>query len=138
VSEQAKELINSHDVFISPVVRLELQYLFEIKRITVDANEIISDLSDRIGLKMCEKNFNSIVSSALDFSWTHDLFDRIIVANAAINHNLLLTKDQNILVNYEKANLVNHYEKKLQKQKSHETTLKINKPKNERIANADF
>ena len=103
LSEQARELINNHEVFISPVVRLELQYLFEIQRVTDEANEIVLDLSDRIGLKMCDKSFNAIVSSALDFSWTHDPFDRIIVANATINHNILITKDQNILTNYKKA-----------------------------------
>lgn len=102
-SEQAKELINGHEVFISPVVRLELQYLFEIQRTTVEANEIVFDLSDRIGLKICDKSFNTIVSGALDFSWTRDPFDRIVVSNAAINHNILVTKDQNILENYEKA-----------------------------------
>jgi len=103
LSEQAKELINDHQVFISPVVRLELQYLFEIQRTTDEANEIVFDLSDRIGLKICDKSFNTIVSGTLDFSWTRDPFDRIIVANAAVNHNILVTKDQNILENYEKA-----------------------------------
>lgn len=103
LSEQAKELINGHQVFISPVVRLELQYLFEIQRTTDEANEIVFDLSDRIGLKICDKSFNTIVSGTLDFSWTRDPFDRIIVANAAVNHNILVTKDQNILENYEKA-----------------------------------
>lgn len=103
LSERAKELINEHEVFISPAVRLELQYLFEIQRITDEANEIIFDLSDRIGLKMCDKSFNTIVSSALNFSWTRDPFDRIIVATATIHHNILVTKDQNILKNYEKA-----------------------------------
>jgi PIN domain nuclease of toxin-antitoxin system len=45
---------------------------------------------------MCDKSLNTIVSGALDLSWTRDPFDRIIVANAAINHNILVTKDQNI------------------------------------------
>ena len=103
LSGLAKELINDHEVFISPVVRLELQYLFEIQRVTDEANEIVFDLSDRIGLKMCDKSFNTIVSSALDLSWTRDPFDRIIVANATVNRNILVTKDQNILKNYEKA-----------------------------------
>ena len=103
LSGLAKELINDHEVFISPVVRLELQYLFEIQRVTDEANEIVFDLSDRIGLKMCDKSFNTIVSSALDLSWTRDPFDRIIVANATVNRNILVTKDQNILENYEKA-----------------------------------
>lgn len=103
LSEQAKELINNHGVFISPVVRLELQYLFEIQSITDEANEIVFDLSDRIGLKICDKSFNAFVRGALDLSWTRDPFDRIIVANASINYNILVTKDHNILENYEKA-----------------------------------
>jgi len=103
LSGLAKELINDHEVFISPVVRLELQYLFEIQRVTDEANEIVFDLSDRIGLKMCDKSFNTIVSSSLALSWTRDPFDRIIVANATVNRNILVTKDQNILENYEKA-----------------------------------
>ena len=102
-SEQAKDLINNNEVTISPVVRLELQYLFEIQRITDEAKLIVSDLSDRIGLKICDKSFNNIISGALDYSWTHDPFDRIIVANANVNHNILITKDQNILNNYDRA-----------------------------------
>ena len=103
LSKKAQELINDHEVIISPVVRLELQYLFEIQRVTDEANEIIFALSDRIGLKMCDKSLNTIVSGALDLSWARDPFDRIIVANASINHDILVTKDQNILENYEKA-----------------------------------
>jgi len=99
-SQQARELINIHDIYISPIVRLELQYLFEIQRIVVEANEIISDLSNRIGLQICDKNFNVIVSEAFNFSWTCDPFDRMIVANAAINQNILVTRDQMILKNY--------------------------------------
>ena len=103
LSEQARYLINNNEVLISPVVRLELQYLFEIQRITDEAKLIVSDLSDRIGLKICDKNFNTIISSALAYSWTRDPFDRIIVANADVNHNILITKDQNILNNYKRA-----------------------------------
>ncbi len=102
-SKQVKELINNNEVIISPAVRLELQYLFEIQRITDESRVIVSDLSDRIGLKICDKSFNTIISGALGYSWTRDQFDRIIVANAAISHNLLVTKDQNILDNYEHA-----------------------------------
>ncbi|MDZ7333269.1 MAG: PIN domain-containing protein [candidate division KSB1 bacterium] len=103
LSEQARYLINNNEVLISPVVRLELQYLFEIQRITDEAKLIVSDLSDRIGLKICDENFNTIISNALNYSWTRDPFDRIIVANADITHNILITKDQNILNNYKRA-----------------------------------
>lgn len=103
LSEQAKELINDNEIAISPIVRLELQYLYEIQRITDDASEIVFDLSDRIGLKICDKNFNTIISGAVGFLWTRDPFDRIIVSNASINKNMLVTKDQTILEHYENA-----------------------------------
>ena len=50
LTKQARDLINGHEVIISSVVRLELQYLFEIQRIRDEANEIVLDLSDRICL----------------------------------------------------------------------------------------
>lgn len=103
MSQQVKDLINAHDVVISPAVRLELQYLFEIQRIAEESNHIVLDLSNRIGLKVCDKSFNTIITGALELSWTRDPFDRMIVANAAIHHDMLITKDENILANYHKA-----------------------------------
>jgi PIN domain nuclease of toxin-antitoxin system len=103
LSERAIDLINNNEILISPVVRLELRYLCEIQRITDEATQIVSDLSARIGLKICDKNFNTIISNTLNHSWTRDPFDRIIVAHADVNHNILITKDQNILTNYKKA-----------------------------------
>ncbi len=103
LSSEAKRLINEHEVFISTVVRLELQYLFEIERITQGGNEIVSDVAARIGLKTCDKSFDAIIGEALALSWTRDPFDRIIVANASLNDNILLTKDQSILQRYQHA-----------------------------------
>lgn len=103
LSEKTKTLIDKNELFISPIVRLELQYLYEIQRITVEANDIILNLSDLIGLQICNKNFNTIINGAFKLSWTRDPFDRIIVANASVNQNILVTKDQNILKNYQKA-----------------------------------
>ena len=60
LSVQTKELINEHEIYVSSVVRLELQFLYEIQRITAEAKEIVFDLSERIGLKVCEKRFGSI------------------------------------------------------------------------------
>ncbi|MCP4578987.1 MAG: type II toxin-antitoxin system VapC family toxin [Deltaproteobacteria bacterium] len=103
LTEIAKELLNENEIYISAVVRLELQYLNEIERITDGANEIVSDLSNRIGLKICDKSFNSIINYSMDLVWTRDPFDRIIVANAALNNDPLVTKDRKILDHYEKA-----------------------------------
>ncbi|MCB8967605.1 MAG: PIN domain-containing protein [Ardenticatenaceae bacterium] len=99
-SETARALINDHELFISPIVRLELAYLREIERLTTDSNAIISDLAQRIGLQICDKAFNLVVQSALALPWTRDPFDRLIVANAAVHDDILLSKDSNILTHY--------------------------------------
>lgn len=103
LSDPAKNQLNECEIQVSPIVRLELQYLNEIKRITVSANDIITDLSNAIGLKVCDKNFNNIINSSMDLTWTRDPFDRIIVANAALNDDYLVTKDLTILENYHRS-----------------------------------
>lgn len=100
LTDIAKTLINDNEVYVSAIVRLELQYLYEIKRITDEPDVIISNLSEQIGLKICNKNFNDIISISLTITWTRDPFDRLITANALLNNNILLSKDQNILNNY--------------------------------------
>ena len=99
-SEAARELINNHKIAVSPIVRLELQYLYEIQRVTDDAQTIITDLIGRIGLQICGKPFDLVATKALMFPWTRDPFDRLIVAHAALNDNVLLSKDRRILENY--------------------------------------
>ncbi|BAW97892.1 hypothetical protein NIES970_28550 (plasmid) [[Synechococcus] sp. NIES-970] len=94
-------LINDHDLYISPMVRLELQYLYEIERVTVAADAIVIDLSDRLGLKICDRDFNRVIGCGLGIDWTRDPFDRLIVAQAMMGQNILLTKDTKILGNYE-------------------------------------
>lgn len=102
-NQPVKDLINEHALYVCPVVRIELRYLYEIQRITDDADAIMADLSMRMGLKVCDKAFNAIVGKAITFSWTRDPFDRLIVANADLGDAILISKDQNILGNYLKA-----------------------------------
>lgn len=99
-SPSAQNLINDHDLFISPIVRLELQYLYEIERITDEPPAILADLSKRIGLRIDDKELNAIISQAMAYRWTGDLFDRLIVANAALDNTVLLTKDRVIRTHY--------------------------------------
>ncbi len=103
LSEKARYCINDNDIYISPIASLELQYLFEIKRITPRPQTVISALSEAIGLNVCDKNFFQIVQCAQQYSWTRDPFDRIIVAQAALNDNILVTKDQTILTHFKHA-----------------------------------
>ncbi len=100
LSELAKGLINNNEVGISSIVRLELQYLYEIKRITHQPDTIIAELSEQIDLQICNRSFNQIISTSLTINWTRDPFDRIITANSQMGNNILLSKDENILNNY--------------------------------------
>lgn len=100
-SKSSQQLINEHDLKISPIVRLELQYLFEIKRISDGPKTILDDLSERIGMSQCTKPFEQVISKALTIDWTRDPFDRIIVAQASIDGNYLISSDETIHANYE-------------------------------------
>jgi len=103
LSERVCQLIESDELFISPMVSLEIQYLFEIDRISVPAEEIIQDLTQRIGLKICKQPFLNVIASAIKQKWTRDPFDRIIVSQAQIKNAVLLSKDKSILSNYQLA-----------------------------------
>lgn len=99
-SQSIKTIFNENEILISPIVRLELQYLYEIERVKQPAPVIVADLADRIGVSVCDKGFNAIISQAMTLTWTRDPFDRVIVATAALNDNILISRDQNILQHY--------------------------------------
>ena len=93
-SKKAVELIEEHDLLISPAVLLELQFLKEIKRITADPMLVFQTLEETLGLQMCKLDFSKVVIGALSQSWTRDPFDRLIAAHASVRNELLLTKDR--------------------------------------------
>ena len=95
-----QEKISKESLQISPIVILELQYLFEIGRVSKKGLNVVQDLENRIGLSICQLPFEAITSSALEQKWTRDPFDRIIVAQASIKSSKLVTKDITIHKNY--------------------------------------
>ena len=100
LSEKAKIVIEDNDLFISPIVKLELQYLLEIDRISVSPNKILHALQNEISLNICDLDFQSIINKSIDVNWTRDPFDRIITSNASLKNAPLITKDNTILSNY--------------------------------------
>lgn len=100
LSERACQLIEENELLISPLVLLELQYLFEIKRITVEPTVIFDSLVESVGLQKCRASFAQVISEAMRISWTRDPFDRIITATAMIHQTSLLTKDEVIRREY--------------------------------------
>lgn len=100
LSKKAVELIENNDLYISPMVMLELQYLKEIGRLNAEPALMCENLAGSIGLQICDRPFLQIITEAMTISWTRDPFDRVIIANANIGNTQLLTKDKTILENY--------------------------------------
>jgi PIN domain nuclease of toxin-antitoxin system len=92
--------LNSNPLRISPMVILEMEYLYEIKRIKQHSAEIAEILAKTIGLEIGTLPFESVVRTALQYKWTRDPFDRLIVAQAAVRHQPLVSKDEIIQAHY--------------------------------------
>ncbi len=101
--DRVREAIQECDTLISPMVRLELQYLYEIGRTKAAAARVLQYLSGAIGLKLCIHPFTKVIERAERQSWTRDPFDRVIVAQASLEKSMLATKDKTIHSHYEMA-----------------------------------
>jgi PIN domain nuclease of toxin-antitoxin system len=100
---QGLALLESENLVCSPAVNLELQYLYEIGRITEQSRSILEYLGKKTGLRTDDAGFSGIVLEALEHSWTRDPFDRLITAHAALKSAALLSRDETILKHYSRA-----------------------------------
>lgn len=96
----AQQLLEEEDLLISPMVGLELQYLYEIQRVTVPAARVLEALQTELGLTVCDLPFPRVAAVAWDEGWTRDPFDRLIVSQAKVRGAPLLTKDGTIHSHY--------------------------------------
>lgn len=78
-------LLRSADLLFSPIVLLELEYLYEVKRGILSSRDIQRKTEQELGIRVCDLPFSEIVGAALNEQWTRDPFDRLIVANAKAN-----------------------------------------------------
>ncbi len=83
------------------MVELELNYLF--RRGGVSSAHVLKDLAGRIGLGICDLPFSAVTNEALQISWTEDVFDRLIVAQAMVRNSKLVSADEVILAKYSQA-----------------------------------
>lgn len=101
VGRDAAQLIARAELLISPMVLLELEYLYEIGRLTLPAKDILRKLEHELGLHLCDLPFAEVARAALDEKWTRDAFDRIIVAQAKVNGLApLISSDEEIARHY--------------------------------------
>ena len=101
IGRDAARLIRRADVLCSPIVLLEMEYLFEIGRLTLRAKDILSKLEHELGLRVCDLPFAKVATAALDEKWTPDAFDRVVVAQARVNGLApLISSDEQLAQHY--------------------------------------
>ena len=103
LSPLAKREIERGELRVAPIVQLELEYLFELQRVRERAAPVLSALQDRMGLAICDRDPARVAARACELSWTRDVFDRMIVAQAGLNADMLLSADATIRAHYPKA-----------------------------------
>ena len=81
---------------VSPIVELELAYLYEIGRVTEPAAAPLAALRRSIGLEIADLSLAALTQAAVGLSWTRDPFDRLIAAHAIVADVRLVTADETI------------------------------------------
>ena len=103
IPSRARASLDHQPVLVSPMVALELQYLFETGRTNASAHAVLEALAGDMGLRLCDLPFPDVIDVAIRQSWTRDPFDRIIVAQAALRRAPLVSADAAIRANYHRA-----------------------------------
>lgn len=101
--QAVRRRLDSEPLVISPIVELELAYLHEIGRTTQPPAVVVPELRDSVGLTVSGAPFRSVVAVAVGLGWTRDPFDRLIAAQALVEGETLLTRDERIRKNIELA-----------------------------------
>lgn len=91
-----RQRLNGEPLALSPFVRLELQYLFEVGKVSVPAQTIVDELTPSLELVLTDPPSALLCETAAGLGWTQDPFDRFISAQAIATGTALVTKDHTI------------------------------------------
>jgi PIN domain nuclease of toxin-antitoxin system len=103
IPREVQAHLEAHNLQISPAVVLELQFLFEIRRVAEPAQSVVTALEGALGLAVSSLSFQRVVANAIEQVWTRDPFDRLIVAQAQAQGVSLVTADKLIRKHYARA-----------------------------------
>jgi PIN domain nuclease of toxin-antitoxin system len=96
-------LLENEELAISPMVVLELEFLFEVGKTDEGASAVVEALEKIYDIRISDVPFSKAIGYARTLSWTRDPFDRIIIGHAMAEDVRLLTKDTHILRHFHKA-----------------------------------
>lgn len=101
IGQKAQSLLEQAELLISPMVLIELEYLYEVHRIKLRARDLQLKIEHEIGVRVCDLPFATVSYVMLDEKWTRDPFDRMIVAQAKANGlAYLVSADEEIAAHY--------------------------------------
>ena len=104
LSRAARSAAERYDLLISPIVRVELEYLYEVRRSPHRAGFVVFHLADSLNVLVCPLPFDRVARAACHESWTPDAFDRLIVGHARCAPDAyLITADETMRANYHRA-----------------------------------
>jgi PIN domain nuclease of toxin-antitoxin system len=103
LTKAARRAIGKSEPVASAATVFELEMLHQATRRQNSAEKLISALGRDIGLQICNLSFRAVVEPPLSEAWTHDPFDRLIVANAKAAGVPLVTADEKIRQHYSRA-----------------------------------
>ena len=99
----ARRAIDKNTVTISPAVLLEIELLFEIRRLREGAKVIAARLAEDLDIRVAAERFADVATEALALAFTRDPFDRLIVAHASLANAGLVTQDATLRYRYPKS-----------------------------------
>lgn len=101
ITRKAHRALEHSELLVSPMMLVELEYLYEIRRITLPARDVLRKIEFEIGVRMCVLPFQEVAAVAAEEKWTRDPFDRMIVAQAKSNGLApLISADEEIREHY--------------------------------------
>lgn len=68
-------LLENEELAVSPMVVLELEFLFEVGKTNEDADTVMATLENTQGIRMSDVSFSKAVIYAQTLKWTRDPFD---------------------------------------------------------------
>ena len=101
ITPKAQAVLDFATLLVSPIVLLELEYLYGIHRTNFRARDVQAKMSRDLSISVCDLPFGRVADAALDENWTRDPFDRLIVAQAKANGLTgLVTADERMREHY--------------------------------------
>lgn len=101
ISPRALKAIQRYELLLPPMALLEMEYVHDVGRSRLHAQDILNKLEHEAGLRLCDLPLSTVAAAALHEKWTRDPFDRLIVANAKANgFAFLISSDVNISQHY--------------------------------------